>query len=97
MATSRKPKKQCPNCGRSYGVPYFFQHMRQAHGVYGGRTGTTRQPKTGRKYPATEAELTAAKGLNKPASHNIAGFRNLDQFRVLEDSDGGIWLAERIR
>lgn len=98
MATKNPPKekKQCSECGRSYGVPYIYQHLRKEHGVYGGRTGTTRAPKNGRKYDLVDL-TTEKKPPARRAVEQIGGMRVMDDFKVLQAADGSIWIAERIR
>jgi hypothetical protein len=95
-----KQKQECPECHKLIsGGPYFYQHMRSAHGIYGGRTGTKRVPKNGYKASPNvdvKAELKPFPGSPKDKAR-FTGFRTMDEFKVLEAADGTIWLAERIR
>jgi hypothetical protein len=85
-------KEKCPACGKSYGVPYLYQHMRTQHGIYGGASGKTRGQG---EEEAPELPVERTNG-HRP-SFKGQGFRVMEDFIVLADDHDGVWLAERIR
>lgn len=106
---------QCPRCGKTYGIPYLYHHLRRQHGVFGGATGIKRRlpPPPKKKVSEVRKVATLPPLPPTPASRALAvlttngagvpdvpgaGLRfTVMPFVVLEDQDGGTWLAERIR
>jgi hypothetical protein len=93
VTPDRNGRLVCPECMNPFAARYLSAHMRRAHAIYGGLSGVRRPDRA-----ADRAALVPVDGA--PAKHNGAGgseFRRVDGWILLEDRDGGIWLAEKIR
>jgi hypothetical protein len=97
-------KQPCSECGRSYQVPYLYHHLRRAHGIFGGRSGTLRRDKRSKRQkaaPVVPEVVEPSKALVSTNGHVAAPGAGLKfkvmPFVVLEDQNGGTWLAERLR
>jgi hypothetical protein len=87
------PKKQCPECGGLYASAYLSTHMRKAHGIYGGASGRIRKKGMPVRTPVNHSQAVEVFTPPKPS---VPKFKVLP-FLVLEDQDGGQWLAEKFR
>ena len=86
-------KEACPKCGIIYAPVYLWgEHMRKAHGIYGGRTGRVRK----KGMPKRVNHSQAVEVFQPPPKPAAPKFKVLP-FLVLEDQDGGQWLAEKFR
>lgn len=87
---------RCEICGRMFSARHYGTHKRKQHGIYGGVTGRVRrQPDTQTPTTAVAPATVTTERINGMITDHH--FRALSQFVVLEDNDGGLWLAERIR
>jgi hypothetical protein len=50
----------CPSCGLMYKIPYLYAHMRNEHGIFGGKTGVKRMDDIQRHIAKTKAEKSQA-------------------------------------
>ena len=85
-------KVECDVCHQKFVKAYISTHRRRAHSIY----------KT--KRPNRDALVRVVPkrgqygGATLPTPELIEpGFKVLNDFIILEDQDGGIWLAERIK
>jgi hypothetical protein len=85
-------KEKCPHCGKSYASVYLWgDHMRKAHGIWGGKTGRLRK----KGMPPRPTNNSQAVEVFNPPKPTAPKFKVLP-FIVLEDQDGHMWLAERM-
>lgn len=83
------PRVICDICKKPVSSKYMTTHRRKMHNVYVG---------TGRKYhPSTIQATVIDIQPVKPVKEVGVTFQVADNFLLLEDSNGGIWLAERIK
>ena len=75
-------KVNCDVCNKPFVVGYIATHKRRQHGVYGGRSG--------RVHHRTRTNGTQPKP-------TFAGFKAVEGMIILQDNEGGMWLAEKIR
>jgi hypothetical protein len=63
-------------------LKHVGMHMKNVHGIAGGLSGRVHKSRNGAKPEPT---------------FKTRGFTRVEEFIVLEDDDGGMWLAEKIR
>lgn len=99
-------KQECRICKRMLGVPYLYQHMREVHGIYGGRSGIKRNdPRyNANRAPATPREIQDADRVTsqelvpvRPSKPKSAVFKEIEGMKVIVDDEGAIWIAEKVR
>jgi uncharacterized C2H2 Zn-finger protein len=54
----------CPKCGKQFGVPYLYHHLRRAHGIYGGATGVQRANAKSLTCDLCDRSFTSKQGLS---------------------------------
>ena len=96
------PRVQCVKCGNYYQSTGIYTHMRNAHGIYGGKSSIEalrRDPEA--KVPTLSTRVQPhhqgfVKSTPTTRSTQPSDFPILP-FVVLEDGNGSIWIAEKIR
>lgn len=79
-----RPTTECPECGKPIAVSYIGTHRRTKHGV------RQRASKNGAVTQPAKTKRQASKRLHVP------GYTVLP-FIVLQDENGDMWIAEKIR
>jgi hypothetical protein len=82
-------KVKCDRCGRPFAARYIHTHMRREHNIYGGASGRRRSTAP----PKPKSEIVV---VPKAPAPNERRFTQLEMV-VLEDEQGSIWIAEKIR
>ena len=91
---SSGPRQRCEHCNREFSYQYYWNHMRKFHGEYGGYSGAERMKQSRRNgNPEAVAMLTRE---TKEPERETRKFTVMP-FVVLEDDNGGLWIAERLR
>lgn len=81
---------QCPDCAGKYVEEYMYSHYYKAHGKK-----WHRQEK---KEVLPDTTTPVAPSTEDPTYRNrLSEFRRIEGFVLLTDTDGGIWIAEKIR
>ena len=91
-------KSECPYCKRPFATAYLQTHVRRQHKIYGGLTGRPRR-KVSEDFsvPTLHPENGNAPAIVVPTPPAQKPSFKVVDFLVLEDQDGGLWLAERLR
>jgi uncharacterized C2H2 Zn-finger protein len=79
--------KDCPECGKTYRVPYLYSHMRDVHNIFGGETGKPKSMPKRKKQPSKALVHVPRKPV----------YRVVDTMFIVTDDNGGLYIMEKIR
>lgn len=88
-------RTRCPQCGRYFSSASMYDHYPRHHGIKWSvayEEGGSEVPKEVPTPPPSYSIKEVAFNPTEPVT-----FTRLNGFILLEDSDGHIWIAERIR
>lgn len=97
--TEPQRSQQCPHCGKIYRVPYIYSHLRDQHGILGGKSGRIRSDKI-TKYASKQAHSKSLELVPLPEANHKPKQVVLHQVMnaiVTQDEDGHIYISEMIR
>jgi hypothetical protein len=96
-------KAKCPHCHKEFAVNYMSSHWRRTHNIYGGKSG---RPKNALRTKVATHSIAPTDAAFIERVHDLPEVsrpRNQKQsfkvmpFVVLEDQDGGLWVAEKMK
>lgn len=91
------PKVECVECHKPFSELYIHQHMRKDHLIFQKAQRAHKSAQTRKPIDNLPMPISHTNGHTNGHTNELPTFVRMSQALMLEDRDGHIWLAEKIR